>query len=558
MAYRILEENQDVVRDKPKFRILKDGEPERKTGSGTTGTWEERSFPNEILNIAKDVGLAITNPTVSETMSNIPGSAYKYGEGLVQSVIPKKESYYIPGGEAVRGIANVGAGVVQKLIPGEQGKEPYADAIGKFFADRYGGMENLKKTIINDPVGFAADVSAVLSLGGSAAGKAGQLTGATRLAETGRKAAQIGRAIEPVNATIKMVKPIVKVGGSLGAQLHGRFMSGAGAEATKQAFQGKPGFIEALRGAIIDQDIIDKSKSALHGMREAEVKNYGKQFNSLIKSGKGIELNIEPVKERIVQQMHDLLNIKFEITKDIATGELVRKVNYANTPLPEHQLSNVKKVVDIVNKWDDLSIKGVDYLKRNLDNFYIGSSDTRQYDKFINAIRSSIKNELTKQVPGYEKMTSKYSKFLNLEEEIQKSLSMGNKAAMDTTLRKLLSAMRENFEYRKELVQTLDNVSGGNLLPQLAGLSMQSYLPKGLIGKLEIGSLGILTYMHGIDPVLATALLMSSPRLSGEFLYMLGKTAKQISKGVSAVESKAGTTARQVFGQTEKLIEEKQ
>src|SRR5436190_4642689 len=53
----------------------------------------------------------------------------------------------------------VAAGGVEKLIPGEQEHEPYANAVGQFFADRYGSMEAFKKTLAEDPVGFAADLA---------------------------------------------------------------------------------------------------------------------------------------------------------------------------------------------------------------------------------------------------------------------------------------------------------------------------------------------------------------------------------------------------------------
>jgi len=36
----------------------------------------------------------------------------------------------------------------------------------KMVSDRYGGWENIKKTVSEDPVGFASDVSAILTGGG--------------------------------------------------------------------------------------------------------------------------------------------------------------------------------------------------------------------------------------------------------------------------------------------------------------------------------------------------------------------------------------------------------
>ena len=527
--------------------------------------------------IAMDILNTVANPVsqareaaklLSETIPNIPESALNYLKGLASGLMPKKESYYVPGGEMVRGVANIATGATQKLIPGEQGKEKVFDTVIEHFKNRYGGVDNLRQTITKDPVGFTADLSAVLSLGGGIATKAGQVSGVTSLAEKGAKVVMAGRAIEPINMSIKMTKPLVKVAGSVASQIHGRFMTGAGSEATNQAFKGHKDFIDTLRGKISDQTVIDNSKNSLREMRNAEVIEYGKKFDALASSKK--QISIEPVKRIAEHTADDLLNIKTierVIKKDPKVSKIydefgrnimaelpdgIQKVlDHTNQPLNTHQLGNVKKVFNVLNSWDDFTPKGVDFLKRKIDTFYIGSPDSRQYDKFINTVRNSVKGELVKNVNGYEKLTGNYSKFLDLEEEIQKALSLGNKAAMDTTLRKLLSTMRENFEYRKGLLEKLDNVSGGELLPQIAGLTMQSYLPKGLVGKLEMGGLGILAYVHGIDPVLGTALLMSSPRLSAEFLYLLGKTAKGMNKASSAIESPAGTTVRQAITQTE-------
>ncbi len=461
----------------------------------TTGTpGEQPTTLRQAGNVVRDMVASVVNPEVGGTLAkaipNIPKSAYEYGRNIAKAVMPSKESYYVPGGEAARGIANVATGAVQKLIPGEQEKEKYADAVGQFYKDRYGGIEQLKQTIINDPVGFAADLSTALTAGGGAIGQAGKITSMGKIAGIGKEMAGIGKAIEPISATIQLSKPLVKVGGSFASQLHGRFMTGAGAEATKKAFEANPEFIDALRGNITEQQIIDKSKSALRIMREDAKANYGKEFAKVKNYDK--HLDISPVKQI------------FE------TDRLKRLLDPTKSSLGRDEIGALGNMKNLVNEWSDNSAFGLDSLKQALDDFYKGSSDTRVYDSIVNETRNTVKSELVKNIPAYEKMTKDYSKFLTLEEEMSRALSLGKKSMMDTTLRKLLSAMRENFEYRKELLNKLDEASGNKLIDQLAGYTMQSYLPKGLVGKLEVGSLGVMAYMQGLDPVLGTALLMSS------------------------------------------------
>ena len=70
-----------------------------------------------------------------------------------------------------------------KKLPDTDEKK-MASAFGKAMTDRYGGWENVKKTMAEDPVGFMADASAVLSGGAGILGKAG-LSTAAKVARVG-------------------------------------------------------------------------------------------------------------------------------------------------------------------------------------------------------------------------------------------------------------------------------------------------------------------------------------------------------------------------------------
>ena len=66
-----------------------------------------------------------------------------------------------------KSIGGIAAGGVQKFIPGQQPQEKYIDAIGQFYKQRYGGVENIAETVANDPFGFIADVGTVGGLAGA-------------------------------------------------------------------------------------------------------------------------------------------------------------------------------------------------------------------------------------------------------------------------------------------------------------------------------------------------------------------------------------------------------
>ena len=98
------------------------------------------------------------------------------------------------------GIGELAAGATQKVgraLGIDMGSEgiPKADAVGQFFKDRYGAMENIKHTLATDPVGSLADAATVLS-GGELAGARAAFTGAISGSTAGgpcRRSCRLGR-----------------------------------------------------------------------------------------------------------------------------------------------------------------------------------------------------------------------------------------------------------------------------------------------------------------------------------------------------------------------------
>lgn len=128
-----------------------------------------------------------------EAVKNIPGSAANVVGSLVESVKHPIQT--------AKAVGNLGAGVVSKVIPGEQEPEKYADQVGEFIASRYGDMEAFKQTVMRDPVGVLSDLSSVLMAGGGAASLAPGIVG-----KVGKAVAKTGAAIDPINVATNTVK----------------------------------------------------------------------------------------------------------------------------------------------------------------------------------------------------------------------------------------------------------------------------------------------------------------------------------------------------------------
>lgn len=179
----------------------------------------------------------------------------------------------------------------------------------------------------------------------------------------------------------------------------------------------------------------------------------------------------------------------------------------------------------------DSTIAGVDKLKQVIDDFRIGSQDSKKFDTFVTSLRSEakniIRNNLTKSkdlktLLTYDKMLGDFEKSTKDIREIQKALSLGDKASTDTAFRKLSTVLRTNNEMRRQAVKELNDITGGTLIPKIAGQQLSEILPRGLARTLgTVGAGAGLVSGAGIVPMLKLA-LVSSPRAVGEILNVLG------------------------------------
>jgi len=132
---------------------------------------------------------------------NLPKSAQKFGRELVEMVTSPIQT--------AKGVIDLGAGALQNVLP--QGVVDFvnsfssdpanakravevANAVGGVIKDKYGNYESIKRTLAEDPVGFAADLSTLLS-GGASAAKAG---GMARTGTALNKAAAYTNPLQPV------------------------------------------------------------------------------------------------------------------------------------------------------------------------------------------------------------------------------------------------------------------------------------------------------------------------------------------------------------------------
>ncbi len=133
-----------------------------------------------------DAGEKDVDFSFSEMVGNIPSSAANFAGDMVNAVVHPIDT--------VTAIGNTAIGAAQKLIPGKQSKEQHFDMLADAISGRYGSTDQFKRTLMEDPVGVAADLSGVLGTAGRGA-KLAKLGG-------GDKIERLAMAMDPTNVAV--------------------------------------------------------------------------------------------------------------------------------------------------------------------------------------------------------------------------------------------------------------------------------------------------------------------------------------------------------------------
>lgn len=455
--------------------------------------------------------------------------------GIVQPTTPSPPAAEEPG------FMSRVAGAARKT--GEfLGMEKITDPFARMAA--YGMAEPEERVGIGMPsvgeVGGAALQAGALALpyGRIAKAVGGGLRGAMAAGATGGYMMEAGEKIQKGEAPIPgattaigaAIPPVIS-GIGKAATLAGRGIkqtlgatTGTGAGTIEEAIKGTEGFKRAMRGQITGEEVVDNAKEALQIIKGNRAAAYQEKLKQ-VATNQG-DIDIAPVTAKI-NELADRFNVKISYspsglkfdTSRIAMGKSGRK--------------DILDVLKTLESWGgkegDLTATGLDTLKRQLDDFY---SDSSQARAFVAQLRNSVRDTVSKAVPEYGEMTKGYAEATNLIKDIESNLmlrkeGMSGRVTADQTLRRLTSAMRENFEMRKELLDALGSEAGTDIAGQVGGYAASQVIPRGLVGKMSAGSVGALAYLN---PKFWPMLAASSPRAVNEFMLIIGQVGRAAGK----------------------------
>jgi len=490
----------------------------------------------------KNVGLL---DAAAQAVKNVPASAYNLMAGIAALPIDAVRSAVsmTPQGttkttiDLVRDLASAAG------MGDADGKtlQAVSDALG----ERYGGLDNIKRTMITDPVGFAGDLSLITG----AAGFGMKVSGLTRPAEItsaiSTKLDPLSLIVETARGTAPSVReairrrvPATPAAGQFAsdatASLAG-FPSGVGGETISTLFQaGKTRPFgaeptqpyEAATAGLrepesVTRRTVDLATQSVRNLRSLASQQYKKarqEFGS----------QAQPVNfDDIRQTIQDLRPENY--------GTYSRK----NMPTSHRAWETMRDMVEDYSasiqknpaKAEPLAI---DQFKKDL--YERGSKVAGKFDtdsaRIARDAYQGVRQKLVEADPLYDQMMKDYEAAQDELFQLESTFSLGGKQVRsDTANRKLLSIMRNdaNTNYGERVsrgmrLAQLDPT--GQLMPLLAGQMASSVTPRGL-GGVALGG----TYAAGgafglpLSPAALLTLPAMSPRVVGETALAAGRVA---------------------------------
>ncbi len=171
------------LEDMEELELLESMEAKQPESHDFSASEMVKNIPSSAAGLAKDMYQAVRHPIeTGKAVANVAaGGLYKANEALKES-LPEYMQFTTKPIRTLWGGEN-------KLLGQDQA--PMAEAVGQSLKDRYGGIDETKRTVQEDPVGALADLAGIIS----GAGVASKMP----------KISKLGEIIDPINIAGKTI-----------------------------------------------------------------------------------------------------------------------------------------------------------------------------------------------------------------------------------------------------------------------------------------------------------------------------------------------------------------
>lgn len=311
--------------------------------------------------------------------------------------------------QTAQGLGNLALGGVQKLIPGTQPQEVYADALGDFVKQRYGSFDAARDTLKRDPVGVMADASMVLSGGAGAVSKLGTVANLPKLTTAGRVAGAAARAVDPLVATTQAAR----FAGRMPARVADASMRGTAAKAINSLIKPKNRQFSYGRNpglGIAQEGIVASDLNELAQKAAARQQVIGQQIGMVLNDPRfatqqlNITTALDPIQAALTHAKRNprtnasliqrLENLRDDLLGVVVNPDGSTTVTRDLTKMTPPQVFDFKRTVGELTKWTD-----------NL-------SDDNAVDAALKKVYSSARKALEQAVPGIRESNERYANLL--------------------------------------------------------------------------------------------------------------------------------------------------
>ena len=481
----------------------------------------------------------------SDLIGNIPQSTAQFVTDIATPFLSPVDT--------VTTLGKLGAGLVQLAIPGEQGNEELARAVGSYYADRYGGVDNVLKTLKEDPVGILSDVALMATGAGAGVKATGQASKIQKVADVGETIKKTGIGIDPATPIFSgTVSTMGKLNNALDGSVRGtkakQFikdipseilgkMTGTGAEVSQLSYEaGRKGGEAKKRlrdnrmGVVDETQVVDEAMDIL-----------GKQQKAIaddLTTAKGVGNEGGTLRlEEIGMDMKDPL----KIIDDFAIDKSYRGMSEFSTEATA-KIDEIRKIILEFGKPGRgmNTAKGMDLLKRRINALYERSPSKNDVNVPVTHMTRKINELIEKKVPEYAKVNKEFAETQNIIRNTkavlggEKNFLPNRPGAKAKILKKMQQSMRNKTNVDMgENLKAVERINP-DLKYSLAGQASQTFAPRGLAG-LGASGLGLGAYGTLGVPGIPLALL-SSPRLVSAGAEGLGSAVRRtegLRKGVA-------------------------
>ena len=354
----------------------------------------------------------------SKSVENFLPSLASAGSDLYQAVRHPINTLSAVGDLALSGGANLAQEFVDLTgsdyqVPNQEAGEAFAGMLD----ERYGSMDALKTTAMNDPAGLLMDLSSVFTGGGTAVGKVGSV--ASKLdgnlgkvgdvvESVGDTVASVGNAIDPLTGAVKA--PTAVVEGVLGEPISHKLYG--------SAFKPTTGLKPEVREQLIQDGIDLRAKPTLRSTKK-----------------------IEKQRRKIQKKREKVLDESAELGRLVDESELYVNIDDVRAQYAPPRASStyapqiIDDVVDEVsqgifnNGGRKLTVDEVDQIKRDLDDTInykksnrSGESNATRGDideKARKAIANAARQIIYKHAPDLDPLNQQYGKIRNVQNNLQ-------------------------------------------------------------------------------------------------------------------------------------------